>query len=101
MRGQNPLTGTEYGTSTIGPSASNHVEANTITLGTVPGATGILNFGGGVFFAGSITKGTGTGTFNWTGGQLGVTTFGAPTSLFNLSNTGTGTLAPGSAAAPT
>jgi hypothetical protein len=94
---KNPLPGNEYGSLTIGASAANRVEANAITLGGNQ-STGVLNFGGGAMYAGSIARGIGTGTFNWTGGQLSVGTFGTPTLPFNLANTGTGTLAPGSAA---
>src|SRR3954453_19881036 len=58
---------------------------------------GTLNFGGGVLIANSIARGPGTATFNWTGGQLSVGTFGTPTTPFNLNNNSTGTLSPGSA----
>jgi hypothetical protein len=96
---KNPQPGSEYGLFTIGSRADNHVEAGTITLGGNQ-STGVLNFGGGALFANGIAKGTGNGTFNWTGGRVSVGTVGTPTIAFNLNNTGTGTLAPGSATTP-
>jgi hypothetical protein len=89
--------GTELGTLTIGTSPANYVEAADVLLGGTH-STGTLNFGGGIFIANSIAKGAGTGNFNWTGGRLSVGTFGTNTTSFNLANSGTGTLAPGSAA---
>ena len=80
---------------TIGTSASNYIRANAITLGGT-NSTGTLNYGGGTFYAGSITKGAGTANFNWTGGTLSVDTFGSSATPFSLNNTGTGTLATGS-----
>jgi hypothetical protein len=95
---KNALSGGETGTLSISSRPGNRVEANSIALGGT-GSTGTINFAGGQFFAGSITGGAGTANFNWTGGQLSVATFGSPTRAFNLSNTGTGQLSPGSATA--
>lgn len=55
--------------------------------------SGAINFSGGTLTAGSVTKGTGTAAFNWTGGTLHVDTFG-----FDLAQNNTGArsvLAPG------
>jgi fibronectin-binding autotransporter adhesin len=91
--------GSELGTFTISSLTSNYIDANSVMLGG-PLSTGTLNYGGGQFFAGSIIKGTGTANFNWTGGTLSVGSFGASATPFNLANTGTGILAPGTAANP-
>ena len=96
---KNPRPGSQVGLFNISASADNRIEANSIFLGG-PQATGTLNLGGGQMFAGSITRGEGTANFNWTGGRLSVNTFGAPATPFNLANTGTGTLAPGSPTVP-
>ncbi len=94
---KNPPPGGEYGVFTISTRPGNIVNANSILVGG-PYSTGILNYGGGQLFAGSIsTSSTGTGSFNWTGGQLSIGAFGTPAVSFNLNNSGTGTLAPGSA----
>lgn len=92
-------SGAEDGTFSIGTSPANYIEAANITLGGTR-STGTLNFGGGVFIANSIAKGAGTGNFNWSGGRLSVGTFGTNTTSFNVANSGTGTLAPGSASQP-
>lgn len=96
---KNPLPGGEQGTLSISASADNVVRANTIALGGTQ-ATGTLNFAGGSLTANSITKGAGTANFNWSGGQLSVGQFGTPSTAFNLNNGGTGTLSPGTSAAP-
>ncbi len=90
-------SGAEQGTLTIGTSAANYVEAGNILLGGTR-STGTLNFGGGVLIANSIARGEGTGNFNWTGGRLSIGSFGTNTTSFNLANSSSGTLAPGSAA---
>jgi len=89
--------GSEVGTLTISNNANNYISANSIALGGNQ-STGTINYGGGVFYANSITKGAGTANFNWTGGTLSVGTFGSPAIPFALNNTGAGTLAPGSSA---
>ncbi len=89
--------GNEVGTFTISNNPANYISAASVALGGNQ-STGTLNYGGGVFYAGSITKGVGTANFNWTGGTLSVGTFGSPAIPFALNNTGTGTLAPGTAA---
>lgn len=96
---KNMAPGRENGTITISDHADNYVQANSIAIGGNQ-SDGFLNFGGGTLIANSITAGTGTATFNWTGGRLSVGNFGMPTIPFDLKNTGTGTLAPGSAASP-
>ena len=94
-----PSPGTELGTLTISSRPDNSVQANSILIGGGASA-GVLNFGGGTLIANTITAGSGSRTFNWTGGRLGVGTFGTQAIPFDLNNTGTGTLAPGSASAP-
>ncbi len=91
---KNALPGNEAGTLTISSNPNNYINANSIFLGG-NSSTGTINYGGGVFYVGSITAGTGSANFNWTGGTLSVATFGSPTIPFNLNNTGAGTLAPG------
>jgi hypothetical protein len=93
-----PSPGTELGTMTISSRPDNSVHANSILIGG-GASTGVLNFGGGMLTANTITAGSGNATFNWTGGRLGVGTFGTQAINFDLNNTGTGTLAPGSASA--
>jgi hypothetical protein len=90
-------SGGANGTFTVSARPENRIEATRITLGGAR-SSGAMTFGGGQMTVGSIVKGAGTGTFNWTGGQLSVGTFGTPAIPFNLANTGMGTLAPGSAA---
>jgi len=91
---KNAQPGAETATLTFSSSANNYIVASSIALGGNE-STGILNFAGGILYAGSITAGTGTANFNWTGGTLAVGAFGTVAIPFNLSNTGTGTLAPG------
>ncbi len=94
---KNTQPGNESGTFTISNNPGNYISANNITLGGNQ-STGTLNYGGGVFYANTIAAGAGTANFNWTGGTLSVGTFGTLSIPFNLNNTGTGTLAPGTAA---
>jgi hypothetical protein len=94
---KNNQPGGEQATFSIGNSSANRVDATSITMGGTD-STGTLNFGGGVLYAGSIAAGVGTAVFNWYGGQLSVGSFGTSAIHFNLNNTGTGILAPGSAA---
>lgn len=96
---KNMAPGRENGTITISDHPDNYVQANSIAIGGNQ-SDGFLNFGGGTLIAKSITAGTGTATFNWTGGHLSVGSFDMSTIPFDLKNTGTGTLAPGSAASP-
>jgi fibronectin-binding autotransporter adhesin len=93
---KNPLSGSETGIFTISSNPNNYIVANTIALGGNE-SNGTINYGGGVFYAGSISAGPGNEYFNWTGGTLSVGTYGSPSKTFDLKNTGSGTLAPGSA----
>jgi hypothetical protein len=95
---ETPSPGAELGTLTISNRPDNYVQANAIMLGGNQ-ASGVLNFGGGTLLANSITAGPGTPNFNWIGGRLSVGTFGTQPIPFDLNNTGSGTLAPGSVAA--
>jgi hypothetical protein len=96
--GQKDLApGRQQGFLTISNHVDNTIVANSIFMGN-GNADGTINFGGGDFTANSITKGTGTATFNWSGGTLHVGTFGAPAMHMDLINNGTGTLSPANSA---
>ena len=73
------------------------VSANSILLAQSTGVnpantTGALVLNGGELVAGSITRGTGSASFNFNGGTLAFDTFGTASTPFNLDNTGSGQL---------
>ena len=81
--------GNGNGTLSIGSSTANFVDVNNVVIAS-NGSTGVLNYGGGTMYAGSIASGGGSATFSWTGGRLSVGTFGTAAIPFNLNNTGNG-----------
>ncbi|MDZ7620073.1 MAG: PEP-CTERM sorting domain-containing protein, partial [Patescibacteria group bacterium] len=91
----NASVGQGIGNGTLAMSGGTFSVGGDITLAT--GTTlskGTINLSGGMLSAGSITKGTGTASFNFTGGTLHVGTFGSEARPFDLVQNG-GTLAPG------
>lgn len=75
-------------------SGTSAVNANYVRLNHLGTVTGLVNLSGGSLTTTSIEPGTGSGskTFNFTGGRLTTDTYSLAS---NLGNSGTGTLAPG------
>ena len=86
--------GSGHAMATFTTGSQGDIVGQNFELGVGSGS-GTLNFNGGTLTADSIAKGTGSAEFNWAAGTLHVGTFGTPAIPFNLSNVGTGILAPG------
>jgi hypothetical protein len=88
---QGTALGTAVGTFSMGDGSE--IRATTVNISRGPDATGTANLRGGTLAAETINMGAG-GTFNFTGGRLGLGTFNTYGGVGALDQQG-GTLAPG------